>query len=82
MMSVHDALEAWQEGEITASRAMSLTGATNILELYGLAETCDVDIRFELSESEATSVEMVSKAIQRALGHEDTGPSGPGTNAA
>ena len=27
MMSVHDALEAWDTGEITAARAMQLTGA-------------------------------------------------------
>ncbi len=82
MMSVHDALEAWQEGEITASRAMSLTGAINILELYGLAEACDVDIRLELNEAEIAAAEKVSNAIQQAMDHENAGPAGPGARAA
>lgn len=33
-MSVHDALEAWQSGEITAARAIALTGAEDLLDLY------------------------------------------------
>lgn len=82
MMSVHDALEAWQEGEITASRAMSLTGATNILELYGLADACDVDICIKLNEAEAAAVEKVSAAVRRALEQQNAGPAGPGPRAA
>ena len=63
-MSVHDALEAWQDGQITSRQAMSLTGATDVVELYGLAQECDVEIRFNLTDSERRVVELASRAIQ------------------
>ena len=44
-MSVHDALEAWQAGEIDTPRALSLTGMTTVTELYALCASCDVEIR-------------------------------------
>jgi len=44
-MSVHDALEAWQAGEITASRAMRMTGASDMLELLAFTHQSDVEIR-------------------------------------
>jgi hypothetical protein len=65
MMSVHDALQAWQQGEITTSRAMTLTGAANVLELYGLADACDVEVRLDLNESEVDLVARVTDAIKR-----------------
>lgn len=74
MMSVHDALEAWQAGDITAARAMDLTGATDVVELYGLAQACDVEISLELSDAEAAAVEAASGAIQRAFANEDQAP--------
>lgn len=67
MMSVHDALQAWQQGEITTSRAMTLTGAADVLELYGLADACDVEIRLDLNEAEAALVARVTEAISRVL---------------
>jgi hypothetical protein len=70
MMSVHDALEAWQSGEITSRRAMDLTGASNIIELYGLAQSCDVDIRLEMTEDEKRTAEKVGAAIDRAFAKE------------
>ena len=68
MMSVHDALEAWQQGQISSRRAMALTGATDVLELHGLAQECDVEIRRELNENEERVVALVSQAIHRRLG--------------
>lgn len=65
MMSVHDALQAWQQGEITTSRAKTLTGAADVLELYGLADACDVEIRLDLNETEAALVARVTDAIKR-----------------
>lgn len=52
MMSVHDALEAWQRGEITASRAMELSGAADVPELYVLAEACGVDVNPDMIDRE------------------------------
>jgi hypothetical protein len=63
MMSVHDALEAWQAGEITSKRAMALTDATSVLELYAFASTCGVVIRRELTTAEAAAAEAATHAI-------------------
>lgn len=76
MMSVHDALVAWQNAEIGASQAMTLSGANDIFELYALAETCGVELRFELSESEQRTLRRVTKAIERAIERSGT-PRGP-----
>ncbi len=79
MMSIHDALQAWQDGEITASRTMQLTGALDVLELYGLADACGVRIRLEPREDEAFVAEKVTRAIRRALAPEGGGTGdGPG----
>jgi len=71
MKSVHDALEAWQSGEITSKRAMDLTGATNLVELYELTQDCDVEIRMELSDDERAAVEAASGAIEHAFARQD-----------
>lgn len=71
MMSVHDALEAWQSGEINSRRAMDLTGASNVVELYGLARACDVEIRLEMTEDEKHTVDVVGAAIERAFAREN-----------
>lgn len=59
MMSVHDALRAWQAGDISASRAMALTGAENVLELYAFAASSGVEIEgpnpHELATAKAAS---------------------------
>jgi hypothetical protein len=41
MMSVHDAVEAWQAGEITYRRATDLTGTASLLDLYALARDAE-----------------------------------------
>lgn len=48
MMSVHDALEAWQSGDITVNRAMQLTGAADVMDLYAFAHDSGVHIRTDL----------------------------------
>lgn len=70
--SVHDALEAWQDGKITARRAMMLTGAGDVLELYAFAEACGVAVREGLTEAEAASVQRAGKAIDEAIAREGT----------
>ena len=79
MMSIHDALQAWQDGEMTASRAMQLSGALDVLELYGLADACGVRIRLEPREDEASVAESVTRAIRRVTVPDDGGAGdGPG----
>ena len=70
MMSVHDAVEEWQAGGITYRRAMDLTGTSSLLDLYALAEACEVDIVFDLRPEEARTVEVVVAAIERAFARE------------
>jgi hypothetical protein len=82
MMSVHDALQAWQDGDITASRAMALSGARNVMELYALANSCGVDIRLQPTEAEARVVDALSRAIVVRMQDEDRDPGGSGVRAA
>jgi hypothetical protein len=67
MMSVHDALEAWQAGEITSRRAMALTDAVSVIELYAFASTCGVEIRRELTPAEAAAAEAATQSIQNVM---------------
>ena len=67
MMSVHDALEAWQAGEITANRAMRLTGAVDVMELYAFAHTCDVAIRTALLPREEEQVARATALIREVM---------------
>jgi len=67
MMSVHDALEAWQAGEITSRKAMALTDAENLLELYAFASTCGVEIRRGLTPAEAAAAETATQSIKSAM---------------
>ena len=69
-MSVHDALEAWQAGEITAARAIALTGAAGLLHLYGLAEECGVEIRTEPTPEERAASDLAADAVRRAEARE------------
>ncbi|BDA85497.1 hypothetical protein Sa4125_30390 [Aureimonas sp. SA4125] len=54
-MSVHDALEAWQLGEIPTTTALVLAGAGEVSELIELCAACGVEVRSshrpELQES-------------------------------
>ena len=70
-MSTYEALEAWQAGEITASRAMVLTGANDLLDLHALAAECEVELRVELLPSEKVVVENAISAIDREIANEN-----------
>jgi hypothetical protein len=73
-MSVHDALEAWQAGEITARRAIALTGAEGLLDLYALAAECGVEIRTAPTSAERAAADAAVAAIRRiALPPADAG---------
>lgn len=83
MMSVHDALEAWQAGEITAARAMELTGAEQVMELYAFAQQCDVPIRTGLLAREEAQAARAGAIIGRLPSVGETGEaSSPGRSRA
>ncbi len=66
-MSVYDALAAWQAGDITAARAIALTGAEGLLDLYALASECDVDIRTQPTEAERAVADAAAAAVRRVM---------------
>lgn len=81
MMSVHEALLGWQAGEITSGRAMALTGAADVMELYAFAEQCGVEMRTGLLPREEEQAAAATALIQRAMaaggtGQEDAAPRG------
>ncbi|PPQ26875.1 hypothetical protein [Rhodopila globiformis] len=67
MMSLHDALEAWQAGEITAAHAMRLTGAANVLKLLAFAHKSRVEIRPGLLPREEEQARRATELIVRLL---------------
>ena len=77
MMSVHDALQAWQDGDVTAARAMRLTGAVDVMELHAFAATSGVEMRPGLLPAEERAAERATGLLRR-LGHEEAVPEGAG----
>ncbi len=71
MMSVHDALAAWQSGDITADRAMQLTGAVDVMELYAFAHTSGVEIREDLLPREKEQADRAASLISRLMRDEE-----------
>lgn len=71
MMSVHDALAAWQSGDITATRAMQLTGAADVMDLYGFAHTSGVEIRKDLLPREKEQADRATSLISRVMRDEE-----------
>ena len=67
MMSVHDALEAWDAGEITAARAMQLTGALDVMELRAFAHQCGIESRTGLLPREQEQANEATALIARLL---------------
>jgi hypothetical protein len=76
MMSVHDALEGWQAGEITAARAMRLTGAGDVLELYAFAHQSGVPVRPGLQPREAEQARQATDMIRQLLAAVDQSADG------
>ncbi len=62
-MSVHDALQAWQDGDITAADALRLSGAEDLLEMYRMAVQSDVEIKLPLGDDERQAVEQTRNAL-------------------
>lgn len=62
-LSVHDALAAWQAGEIDEEMALALTGATSRRELYVFCLWSDVEIRDEIPPGEMSEIEALRKEM-------------------
>lgn len=67
-MGVYEALEAWQQGEITYRRALRLVGVDTIADLYAAAHSSGVLIRCEASPAEMELVNNATAIIDRQLG--------------
>ena len=65
MMSLNDALEAWQAGEISVSRAMRLTGARDVMELHAFSEQSGVNIRTRLLPREEEQAKRATDLVDR-----------------
>jgi len=66
-MGVHEALEAWQQGEITYRRAMRLLGVDTIDDLYAAAISSGVSIHREAMPSEIELADHATALIDRQL---------------
>ena len=80
-MGVHEALEAWQQGEITYRRALRLVGVDTIADLYAAARSSGVDVRTEPTPQEImlsdAAILMIDREIKRVSGAKvDTARSG------
>ncbi len=69
-MTVHDALDAWQNGEITAMHAMRLTGARDVMELHAFAHQSGVGIRVSLLPREEDQARCATDLISRLMREE------------
>jgi hypothetical protein len=65
MLSVHDVLTGWQAGEITTARAMRMTGADDVMELYALASQSGVELRVGLLPREEEQARRATDLIRR-----------------
>jgi hypothetical protein len=79
MMSVHGPLQAWQAGDLSSKRAMSLTGAENVMELYAFATTCGVAIRTQMTPSELAAAEAATASIRATMSEPEPPNSSPGS---
>jgi hypothetical protein len=64
-MTIYEALAAWQAGDITARRGMTLTGAADVLELYALSELNGVATRLRLLDREQHIVRILMEAVHK-----------------
>jgi hypothetical protein len=66
-MGVHEALEAWQHGEITYRRALRLVGVDTIADLYAAAHSSGVEVRIEPTPQEIHLSDEATHLIDREL---------------
>jgi hypothetical protein len=78
MLSVHDALEAWQAGDLSSNRTMALTGAANVMELYAFASTCGVEIRTRMTPAELAAADAATVSIRATMGEPAPSKGSPG----
>jgi hypothetical protein len=71
MMTVHDALQAWQAGEITVAHAMSLTGAADVMELHAFSAQSGVDIRVRLLPREEEQARNAAGLVNHIMFEQD-----------
>jgi hypothetical protein len=68
-MGVFEALEAWQQGEITYRRALRLVGVDTIADLYQAAHSSGVEIRIEPTPQEILlsneAIRLIDREIER-----------------
>jgi hypothetical protein len=67
-MSVHDALEVWQQGKISDGEACKLTGMHRRQKLYTLCRKSDVKITDNITERERAAIEAAMKATSADAG--------------
>ena len=65
-MSVHDALEAWQAGDISEGMALTLTGASSRRELHVFCLWSDVEIVDKISDDERQAIEALRRELSTA----------------
>ncbi len=77
-MGVHEALEAWQQGEITYRRALRLVGVDTIADLYEAARSSGVDIRIEPTPQEVhlsdQAIGLIDRELERIVAAEADAP--------
>jgi hypothetical protein len=66
-MGVHEALEAWQQGEITYRRALRLVGVDTIADLYEAARSSGIDIRLDPRPQEVHLSDQANRLIDRKV---------------
>jgi hypothetical protein len=66
-LGVYEALQAWQDGEITYRRSLRLLGVDTIDDLYAACRSSGVEIRISPSEAEVRSSELAIRMIDGAI---------------
>ena len=56
-MSVHDALQAWQDGEISEAAALRLSGCDDVFDMLRSCISNDIEIRLSLTEDQQRLVD-------------------------
>lgn len=61
------AIELWQCGHMTSTRAMEITGARDVMELWAVASHLGVPVRLGLIAREARAAERATEMIRRVM---------------
>ena len=69
-LGVHEALQAWQDGEITYRRCLRLLGVDTIADLYAACRSSGVKVRIEPTEEEIRLSNRPSKQSIYSCGND------------